>query len=157
MALVIVLVILMFLLILGSSYIQSISQIKHFNPKALEQLQSDFFAQGVNRIALLKFKKYPADYYHAFFYEIERKKGTSGLTAYSPWPLTVFNGESGTVTCNNSTFKSPLKIASYSVNYAMISHKPYANDGIEVTVFVQVGTHTRNYKTTVDASRTRIL
>jgi len=161
-AMMLVLIFSMILLTMGGVYIKTISNVKKTNPKLLEQVQSDFFGQGIARIAVLKFKKYPADFYHAFLRKVAKDKGTPPLPTLSPAtpePIDSFLGAAGTVLQNQSGIVSPasMTLDSYSTEYRLITHKAYNKDGLEVSVNMQVNGLTRTYKTTFEASRSRIL
>ena len=89
-AIVIVLALSSFLLILGLAYVKNVTTISTTNPKRLKQIQSDFFAQGIQKIALLKFKALPADFYHAYRYKVEDEKLPRSLTLPVLMPKTIF-------------------------------------------------------------------
>ena len=154
MALVIVLAISMSLLILGTAYIGTFTQSRKTNTRVLEQLQADFFAQGVAKIAMLKFKKFPADFYHAYKYDVAKKKGTAGLPALAVDPLASFHGAVGTVLQKDANLPAPLKVDSYSTMYRLTTSKDYDRDVIEIEVNVHIGEYVQTYVSTVDASRT---
>lgn len=155
MAIVIVLVFSLTLLVLGSAYIKTFTTTKPVNPKMLERLQADFFAQGIAQIAMLKFKRLPADFYHAYIH------AQAGLTNITPTPLARFHGGNNTPLQDyrpgGVSIGAPVPVATYSTIYNMISYKGYNRDALEVRVSVTVGTVQQNYVMTVDASRTRLL
>ncbi|MFZ2960276.1 MAG: hypothetical protein WA705_25620 [Candidatus Ozemobacteraceae bacterium] len=163
MALIIVLAISAALLVMGLSYIQTFSQSRPVNPKVLEKLQADFLAGGLQRIALLKFKRFPEDFYHAYFYQVawDNPAKRPSLTAYTPLPLQEFKDDP-VLQFGISTFASPLVIASYSTNYSLLSHKNYASDSLDITVTVRLAerppdkTATHTYSLKIDASRVRV-
>ena len=155
MAIVIVLVFSLTLLVLGSAYIKTFTTTNPVNPKMLERLQADFFAQGIAQIAMLKFKRFPADFYHAYIH------AQAGLTNITPTPLARFHGGNNTPLQDyrpgGVSIGAPVPVATYSTIYNMISYKGYNRDALEVRVSVTVGTVQQNYVMTVDASRTRLL
>jgi hypothetical protein len=152
MAIVIVLVFALALLVLGSAYLRSLSQSQPVNPMLLERLQADFFAQGVAQIALFKFKRYPADFYHAFLFD------RAGL---GNGPLQDFHGGANTPLQDyrpgGTPIGFPVPIATYSTNFLMTSYRGYNRDALLVNVTVRLNQMTQSYQFTVDASRTRIL
>ncbi|HEY9071086.1 MAG TPA: hypothetical protein VIV61_12580 [Candidatus Ozemobacteraceae bacterium] len=155
MAIVIVLVFAFTLLVLGSAYLKTFSTTKPVNPKMLERLQADCFAQGIAQIAMLKFKRFPADFYHAY---IHRR---AGLTNIMPTPLERFQGAANTPLQDfrpgGVSVGDPVPVATYSTWYNMISYHGYNRDALEINVSVRVGAIQQNYVFTVDASRTRLL
>ncbi|MBF0544398.1 MAG: hypothetical protein HQM08_08190 [Candidatus Riflebacteria bacterium] len=166
MALVVVLTFSMVILILGTSYIQSFSNYKKNNPIHLERIQADFFAQGISKIALLKFKKFPADFYHAYLYDVASKKDPKNVPPKpAPTPLQVFHQESlNPVLQNNATLSSGIPISMYSTTYELTNTKAYNSDGLLITVTVKMNPTNeipngfqQSYQTLVEASRTRIL
>lgn len=138
MALVVVLVLSLALLVLGGAYMKTVSQTTVVNPLQLKKLQADFLAQGISEIALLKFKKFPADFYHAYVanlcgppastapYIVFREQG-SGPTANTPLRNLQYNGKS---------IGDPIKVLDYTVDYRMISYKGYDKDGLQINVSV---------------------
>lgn len=155
MAIVIVLVFAFTLLVLGSAYLKTFTMSKPVNPKMLERLQADCFAQGISQIAMLKFKRFPADFYHAYIHQ------RAGLTNYNPTPMTHFHGAADTPLQDyrpgGTSIADPVPVATYSTRYNMISYKGYSRDALEINISVTVGDIQQNYLFTVDASRTRIL
>ena len=164
MILVIVLAMSAALLVLGGSYLKSVSQHRPVNSKNLRQMQMEFFSQGIQRIALLKFKKFPADFYHAYIYEnaFNSVPRPRDLPIYRFTPLTEFAGRTDTAlngprTTNPPLTGSPAPIASYRTSFSLITSKRYSRDFIEINVTTTVGALVQDYKMTVEASRTTLL
>jgi len=155
MAIVIVLVFTLALLVLGSAYLKTFSTTKPVNPKMLERMQADFFAQGISQIAILKFKRFPADFYHAYIHQ------QAGLTNITPTPFARFLGGADTPLQDyrpgGTSIGDPVPLATYSTSYNMISYKGYNRDALEINISVRVKDVQQNYVFTVDASRTRLL
>ncbi|MBF0407416.1 MAG: hypothetical protein HQM10_08680 [Candidatus Riflebacteria bacterium] len=160
MALVIVLTFSMVLMVLGSSYISSFSSYKQNNPKHLSKIQADFFAQGISKLALLKFKKFPADFYHAYLYDIASKKNPTVVPKLtSPTPLEVFHKEkSNALLQDNSGMKTGVPVIYYDTKFSLTATKNYSCDALLISVTVQMkDSNPQVYETLVEASRSRIL
>ena len=132
MAIVVVLVFAMALLVLGGAYIKTISQKAPVNPVQLEKIQADFFAQGIFQIALLKFKRFTADFYHAY---IRHKQAIDSGPYYdfigtSSSPLQSMQFPTST------PIGQPTGITAYTTGYEMVSFKGYDNDGLVINVNV---------------------
>lgn len=157
MALVMVLAFTMTLLILGSTYMRNFSNVKRTNPIILEQVQSDFLAQGLSRIAILKFKKFPSEFYHAYTYNVARTATYPALVPPSPAPLDCFQeiGDAPTVLQNQISIASPssFPLNNYSTSFRLITSNQYNKDGVEITFTIVTPTQTRRYIFTVDATR----
>ena len=152
MAIIVVLVFATALLVLGSSYIKTLSSTTPVNPILLERMQADFFAQGIAQIALLKFRKFPADFYHAFLYD-RAGQGSAQLKAFcgaSDTPLQDYKP-------GGTSIADPVPVTVYSTQYLMSSFKGYNRDTLAIMVNVKVKNVQREYNFTVDASRTRII
>lgn len=161
MAIVIVLIFTISLLMLGGTYLGSFKQTKVINLKSIDQIQADYVAQGLMKIATLKFKRFPADFYHAYMHEMARLRGATGapFVSYTPSPLTVFHTQNSP-TCilqNQAGLCSPVQVATYSTSYQLVSTKAYTNDALAVSVTVQVGNLVSAYQSNLVASRTRII
>ncbi len=156
MALVIVLAIATALLVMGSSYLRTFSQSRPVNVKILEKVQADLLATGLQRIALLKFKRFPEDFYHACFFQFAWDNPTKRPTlfSYSPLPLEVFQGDP--ILRNGiAGLLSPLSVATYSTTYRLLSHKAYTRDSVEIVINLQMTNRTpvQSYALKVDAER----
>lgn len=163
MAIAVVLIFASVLLMLGGAYIKTISNVRKINPKMLEQVQADFFGQGISKIALLKFKKYPSDFYHAFILS-KRAIPNSNPTSPSSGPFDSFKGADGSIlqmsrNINIYPLLAPASfpVQSFVTDFTMVTHKAYNKDGLEITVRVELNGMWRSYQTTIEASRTRIL
>lgn len=159
MAIIIVLSLSMFLLILGLSYLKSVSHVVHTNPHRLTQVQSDFFAQGIQKLAILKFKAMPADFYHAYRYKVadEKVPRNPALPVLSPSPFTDFLGEKETILQSMPGLADPVPVVSYTTEYRVNSSKKFDRDMLEVVVDVALEGFSQSYTATFDASRSLIL
>jgi len=161
MALVVVLAFSSVLLILGSAYLKTFRHGTTVSQKQLEQIQSEYFAQGIQRIAVLKFKKFSPHFYRAYRYQMARDRGEALTNNYTPTPLEYFHGIGENVLQNfsDSAFEAPLNIASYSTRYSMVKINEFNRDVLQITVKVKLEgiPNEFTYRTSVDASRTAIL
>lgn len=159
MAIVIVLSLSTFLLVLGLSYLKSVSQVSKTNPHRLTQVQSDFFAQGIQKLAVLKFKALPADFYHAYRYKVEDEKvpRNPALPKLLPAPFEDFTGADKTILQGMPEMFSPLPILDYKTTYVVNSSKKFDRDMIDITVAVDFKGFSQSYTATFDASRSLIL
>jgi len=159
MAIVIVLSLSMFLMILGLSYLKSVSHVAYSNPHRLVQVQSDFFAQGIQKLAILKFKAVPADFYHAYRYKIADRKvpRDPNLPRLLPSPFDSFAGADGTILQGMRGLSDPVPVDIYTTEYMVNSSKKFDRDMLEVRVNVAIGDFTQSYTATFDASRSLIL
>ena len=162
MALVVVLGFTAVLLILGSSYLKNFTQGKSISVKQLSQIQMDFFAQGIQRIAMLKFKKFTPQFYRAYRYQLAKDGGVALTNNYSPTPLAKFHGtgvRNVLQNINDPDFMSPLNVSSYSTEFKMSKIDEFNRDVLEIYVWVSpVGDpKVYSYKTSFEASRTAII
>lgn len=161
MALVIVLGFSAVLLILGSTYLGSFKQGRGVTEKQIDQIQMEYFAQGIQRIALWKFKKFSPHFYRAYKYQMAKNRGAVLTNNYSPTPMEKFHGQGDNVLQHSSVadFKSPLTIASYSTLYLMNKCDEFNKDLIQIRVYVQLktGGPVSAYSSSFDASRTVLL
>ncbi|MBU1108025.1 MAG: hypothetical protein KKB51_15235 [Candidatus Riflebacteria bacterium] len=165
MAIIIVLSLSMFLLILGLSYLKSVSHVSRTNPHRLSQIQSDFFAQGIQKLAILKFKAVPADFYHAYRYKVadEKVPRSPTLPKLSPSPFADFLGNNNTILQNEPdppeviALAAPAPVLSYTTEYLVTSSKKFDHDMLEVKVNVALEDFSQSYTVTFDASRSLIL
>ncbi|MDN5280530.1 MAG: hypothetical protein PWR01_4495 [Clostridiales bacterium] len=159
MAIVIVLSLSMFLLVLGLSYLRSVSQVSRSNPHRLKQVQAEFFARGIQKLAVLKFKALPADFYHAFRYKIEDEKTprNKDLPVFSPAPMQDFVGAAGTVLQGEEDLSDPIPILNYTTEYRVNSSKKFDHDMIDIIVNVAMQDFSQSYRVTYDASRSLVL
>lgn len=155
MAIVVVLIFATVLLMLGASYLNTLSNVRKTNIHVLRQHQANFLALGLQRIALLKFKKFPADFYHAYFHQVAKNQGVKGLSPLSPLP--TFHEANNSILQNFPKIADPIGVSSYSIGYRMISHKAYSTDGLEIYTSLRLKDDIeRNYKMTLLASRTLV-
>ena len=159
MAIVIVLSLSMFLLVLGLSYLRSISQTSHTNPHRLKQVQAEFFARGIQRLGILKFKALPADFYHAYRYKVEDEKVPRNpvIPVFAFKPFSDFLGGDNSILQNLDGLSDPINIKKYETNYQVSSSKKFDHDMIEVDVKVELEDFSQSYSVTIDASRSTIL
>jgi len=156
MALVIVLAIATALLVMGASYLSTFSQSRSVNPKILEKVQADLLATGLQKIALLKFKRFPEDFYHACFFQFAWDDPVKRPTLfnYSPLPLAVFQGDP-ILRNGDAAALAPLTVFDYSTTYRLLSHRAYTRDSVEILITLQM-TRTspvQTYALKVDATR----
>jgi len=166
MAIVIVLVFTLALLTLGSAYLKTVGHMAAVNPKSLQLMQVEYFARGIMKIALLKFKKFPADFYHAYLQEVARAKGKAVQT-YAPSPIESFKGPAdsilqGTETPNQMVTGmvggSTTPVKSYTTEFRLTSQNQYNLDVLEIKVHITLkDDRTVDYKGVYNASRTRVL
>lgn len=164
LAIVIVMVFSMALIILGSAYLKTSTNVAStINPKALEQIQANFLAKGLMKIALLKLKKLPADFYHAYIHEINRRNGRS-VQLYNPNPWAVFTETS--VNNGNSIFHSHSQVlqnlnnicSGYDINFNILSQRQYNIDIIEiVATFTMASGKVYSFRDVYHAQRVRIM
>ncbi|MBF0407619.1 MAG: hypothetical protein HQM10_09715 [Candidatus Riflebacteria bacterium] len=166
MAIVIVLGFSTILFILGTMYIKRFQSGGNMSPVMLRRIQVFHFGEGMQKIALLKYKMLPTDFYHSYKYELELKKKTPGLIKYSPSPMEAFIGAKDTPLMSMQSLMKPLDktIASYTTTYMMAYNNQYNRDVVEISL--TVGSKNEKgiikavdyvTKTVVNASRTRIL
>ncbi|MBF0548566.1 MAG: hypothetical protein HQM08_29305 [Candidatus Riflebacteria bacterium] len=155
MAIVVVVIFAAVLLVLGGSYIETVRQVQTSNPKELDRIQANFFAQGIQKLAILKFKRFPADFYHGYLHEKARLAGESVSNITPPKPWDIFLGKDNTPLQNSSALKAGLStLSKYSTNYSLISNKDYTQDVIEIQVTVDMKTGMEyQFKTEIGATR----
>lgn len=124
MALVLAMTLTMALLILGSSYLKSISQRSNSNTIELGAIQADLLAEGITQIAMLKLKELPGPLYYAALCKA-KGNGTEALKTY--------NGDS----VLNGSIKDEF-IAQYSTSFAMLPSKLYEDMNAKITVVLNL-------------------
>lgn len=175
MALVIVLAFSAILLVLGTVYLRTFSQTTHISGLQLDQIQSEFFARGIQNIALFKVKRYPDFFLRSYRYHIYQKRVAAGDTTVppplvpfpNPTPFQRFAGVFGSRTNdilhhlgssddNAWQFTAPLQIATWSTSFDLRSADDFRRSFIEINVHVQMaGRDVVNlYRTSLDASQT---
>ncbi len=175
MAIMVVLSIASILLLLGATYLKSFSQATVTSKLQLDQIQADFFARGIQNIALFKIKRYPDFFLRAYRHMIYHRRVSAGETglgaplvpAPDPLPFVKFTGaypgnprdilnHIPDITNNQDKFTEPLRIATYSTRFSLLSADDFKRGFIEIIVNLQlegkdvVGT----YRMSLDASQT---
>lgn len=159
MALVMVLSMSMFLMMLGISYLNSVSNVSTSNPKKLIQLQNGYFAHGIQKLALLKFRLFPADFYHAYRHNVERSKTPPNplVSAIVPSPISAFLGNAGTILQSDipidTSIATPTKIISYSTNYIVSSSKKFDKDILTIVTNSAMADFSQTYKVSFNIER----
>lgn len=175
MAIMVVLSIASILLLLGITYLKSFSQSTATSKLQLDQIQADFFARGIQNIALFKVKRYPDFFLRAYRHMVYHRRLNAGETglgapivpAPNPLPFVKFMGaypgntrdilnHIPDATDSQDKFTEPLKIATYSTQFSLLSADDFKRGFIEIIVNLQlegkkvVGT----YRMSLDASQT---
>lgn len=175
MAIMVVLSIASVLLLLGLTYLKSFSQSTVTGKLQLDQIQADFFARGIQNIALFKVKRYPDFFLRAYRYKIYQDRLAAGEVGLDPPiappvvppPFSKFTGiylgherdilnNIPDATDNLTEFTKPIRVATYSTQFSLLSADDFKRGFIEITVNLQlegkdiIGT----YKMSLDASQT---
>lgn len=131
-AIVIVLCLAGVILMLGTVYIKSYTNTAPASSLQLDRIQADFFAKGIQNIALFKIKKYPD-----FFIRSYRKY----ITGSDGEPFNKFLGTSNSIlqNYNNNDFREPLEIATYSTSIKLINSKDFQSEAMEIVVKIKLG------------------
>lgn len=149
MALVLVLILSIFLLVLGSTYIRVNSSNRPINRMHFERLQADFLGQGIVQLAAMKLKKRPAEFYFAYLANKANNTITAPINSYLQSDPTL----NGTFTDKNG------KKYDYSTQIELITNNKFTNDGIRITITVhQLATNgtillTRKQEHVLDVTR----
>ena len=148
MTLVLVLALCFGLLTMAIAYIRVNKQSRPINTRLSESLQADFIGQGVVNLAVLKFKKRPAEFYYAY------KAFNAGI---NDEPFGVYTTHDPTI---NGVFTDPSGVMfSYFTEYELVANRPFEEDAIIIRVRVEqrdAGGNlvlTRNYNHTIHARR----
>lgn len=166
MALVVVLCISGIILILGSVYINSYKDSNPAATKQIDRIQADFFAKGIQNIALYKIKKYPDFFIRSYRQYIHYKRAMSDSSlpqldeeqTRAPLPFEYFLGKTSMGGIQgilmgecDEDFISPLEIASYSTDIVLINSNDFNSEAIEIKVAVQFKDKPtiNTYKTTI--------
>ena len=177
MAIMIVLAFCSMILILGISYLKSFSNSTASSKLQLEQVQADFFAKGIQNIALLKVKKYPDFFLRSFRHKVYHERLAKGETLPppiapepNPKPFDKFTGRYAghsrdllnhipSSIDQTIKFTAPLKLATYSTQFSLLSANDFKRGFIEIKVDLQLQGKNlvRSYRVSVDASHTAIL
>jgi hypothetical protein len=170
MAILVVMCLSMVILMLGMAYLKSYTDTAPVAKLQIDRVQADFFARGIQNIALLKIKKYPDFFVRSYRQEMYRKRViTEGLPDLAdeqktlPTPFEAFmgrdpmSGDYGGVLNNwdNATFVAPLEISSYTTEIAILSSKDFTQDLLEIMVHVQLRNkpNINTFKTSVATAR----
>jgi len=175
MALVIVLAFSAILLVLGIVYLRTFSQTTHVTRLQIDHLQAEFFARGIQNIALFKIKRFPDFFLRSYRYHVYKKRRESGDTSV-PEPIRPFESispfEKFTGVYSGRTndilhhllpgddsawrFTEPLNIATWSTNFNLRSSEDFNRAFIEIDVHVQMTgrDNVGHYKMSLDASQT---
>ncbi|MDD2624088.1 MAG: hypothetical protein PHQ02_04640 [Candidatus Riflebacteria bacterium] len=124
MAIVLVMTLTMGLLILGSSYLKSISQRSNHNTIELGSIQADLLAEGITQIAMLKLKELPGPLYYA---ALCKAKGNGNE------PLDTYSGDA----VLNGAIKNEFS-AKYSTTFTMLPSKLYEDMNAKITVVLNL-------------------
>ncbi|EKD82414.1 MAG: hypothetical protein ACD_39C01313G0003 [uncultured bacterium] len=175
MALVIVLAFSSILLVLGVVYLRTFSQTTHISGLQLDQIQAEFFARGMQNIALFKIKRYPDFFLRAYRYHIYQNRVNAGdpdmlppLVPFpNPTPFQKFTGVYGgrtndllhhldPVEDGALQFTTPLQIATWSTSFNLRSADDFKRGFIEIDVYVQMEGRdlVSRYRMSLDASQT---
>lgn len=157
MALVVVLAISSIILMLGIMYIDTFRQGAHIAGMQLETVQAEFFAKGIQNIALLKIKRFPDFFIRAYRHSVYQDRSESGdpgvsapLFAFSnPSPyekfLGIYAGRDRDVLHNipvsddsSWRFTEPIALATYSTAINLRTSEDFTQGFIEVVVSVEV-------------------
>jgi len=175
MSIMVVLSIASILLLLGVTYLKSFSQATVTSKLQLDQIQADFFARGIQNIALFKIKRYPDFFLRSYRHMVYHRRVSAGetglgapiVTAPNPLPFVKFTGvypgnprdilnHIPDSIDSQYKFTEPLRIATYSTQFSLLSADDFKRGFIEITVNLQlegkdvVGT----YRMSLDASQT---
>lgn len=175
MAIMVVLSIASILLLLGIAYLKSFSQSTVTGKLQLDQIQSDFFARGIQNIALFKIKRYPDFFLRSYRHMIYHKRVAAGDTSLgapivpnpNPSPFTKFTGNYPAqprdilnhlpdVTDQADGFTEPLSIATWSTQFSLLSADDFNRGFIEIVVNLQLKNKAlvNTYRMSLDASQT---
>lgn len=178
MAIAVVLSLAVVIIIFGTAYIKTYTASTPVSKLQLDRVQADFFAKGIQNIAMLKIKKYPSFFlrsYKQFIYA--NRAAAEGLPPLSaeqsepPCPFLSFmeydsatQSNVGSVFCCklDNDFIAPLSVASYSTSIALLSSKDFASSTLEISVSVQLkdkngkGKAVNTYKISAAASKIQI-
>jgi hypothetical protein len=163
------------LLILGITYLKTFSQSTITGKLQLEQVQSEFFAKGIQNIALFKIKRYPDFFLRSYRSRIYYKRLAAGEALEpalvdpepNPSPFArftgVFPGKTQDLLSDLSDaedaalrFSEPVAIATYSTAFSLMSSDDFKRAFIEITVHTRLtGSDVVNtYRKSLDASQT---
>ncbi|PKL49917.1 MAG: hypothetical protein CVV42_04465 [Candidatus Riflebacteria bacterium HGW-Riflebacteria-2] len=175
MALVIVLAFSSVLLVLGVVYLRSFSQTTQISRMQIDHLQAEFFARGIQNIALFKIKRFPDFFLRSYRYHIYKKRRDAGDPLVeppirpfeAPTPFEKFTGvHAGRpndilhhLAAGDDAdwqFTAPLNIATWSTSFNLRSSEDFNRAYIEIDVHVQMqgNDNVAHYRMSLDASQT---
>lgn len=175
MALIIVLVFSSVLLVLGIVYLRSFSQTTQLSRMQIDHLQAEFFARGIQNIALFKIKRFPDFFLRSYRYHVYKQRRDAGDPLVEP-PLRPFEnptpferftgvhaGRPNDVLHHLAAgddaawkFTAPLNIATWSTSFNLRSAEDFNRAYIEIDVHVQMqdNANVAHYRMSLDASQT---
>jgi len=175
MALVIVLAFSAILLMLGTVYLKTFSQTTHLSSLQIDHIQAEFFAKGIQNIALYKVKRFPDFFLRSYRHYIYQKRVNAGdpdvpapLVPFpNPSPFQKFTGAYAGHTQDllhhlpaddDSAwgFTEPLRVATWSTVFNLRSSFDFNRSFIEIDVNVQMQGRdsVSRYRMSLDASQT---
>ncbi len=134
MAIVIVLLFSSILLAYGSIMMRQHQDAAPVSKVQLDRIQADFFAKGIQNIALFKIKKFPDFFLRSYRkYALGvRNNNTAFKTPFtSNFMIDDIFGRAG------SKYWTPLKLDHYNVEIRLLNSEDFNNETIEVSVEVQ--------------------
>ena len=164
MAIVIVLCLSAVIMILGTAYIRSYKESAPASKLQLDRIQADFFAKGIQNIAILKIKEYPDFFIRYYKQLVHYERGASigeGRRQLDNKQIKKMGYDSGLrlkyftngILMNSdlpANFKSPLELDNYQTEIRLINSKDFDSEAIEITVQVLLkGKKANLYKTIV--------
>ena len=164
MAIVIVLCLSAIIMILGTVYIKSYKESSPASKLQLDRIQADFFAKGIQNIAILKIKEYPDFFIRYYKQLVHYERGASigaGRKRLDNNQINKMGYNSGMrlklftngILMNNdlpANFKSPLELDNYQTEIRLINSKDIDSEAIEITDHVLLkGKNANSYKTIV--------
>ena len=174
MALIIVLAFSAILLVLGTVYLRTFTQAAHVSKIQIDNIQAEFFARGIQNIALYKVKRFPDFYLRAYRYQAYNRRVGAGDPDVSqpirpfekPSPFERFTGAAGDILQNLNDgddtawqFTAPLRIATWSTTFNLRSSEDFNRAYIEIDVYVQMEgrDNVAQFRMSLDASQTSAL
>ncbi len=174
MALVIVLAFSAILLVLGTVYLRTFSQTTHVSRIQIENIQAEFFARGLQNIALYKVKRFPDYFLRSYRYYAYKKRVDAGDPDVSPpirsfenpSPFEMFSGRDGDILQHLNSgddtawqFTAPLQIATWSTTFNLRSSEDFNRAFIEIDVYIRMEgrDNVGHYRMSLDASQTSAL
>lgn len=142
MAIVTVLCVASIIMALGTIYVRHYSQTSPEAKLQYDRIQADFFAKGIQNIALYKIKKYPDFFIRSYRQYIYWKRTMSDaslpkLTAEqetNPMPFIAFMNNGVLAGDYSNDFVEPLEHPVYTTDIALISSKDFQSESIKISV-----------------------